>query len=251
MTQDSAPAPFDRALVQRHIARAVPCFAQYSALFDDTAAQLGERLGEVMHPFSRALDLSPFPFLEKRQDNAFSVLTPATLPDEESLPFPPQSVDLIVSNLGLHWVNNLQGALAQCHGLLEPGGMFLASLIGGQSLRELRECLLKAEIAVTGGVSPRLSPLIDLQTAGTLMRDAAFLLPVADIETVTLLYVDMFALMRDLRGMGQTNALKDRPRTPLRRSIFTKAATLYQERFGNADGLIPATFDILFLHGWK
>jgi SAM-dependent methyltransferase len=249
MTQNALPFVFDRNLVRRHIARAQPHFANTSALFDDTAAQIMERLGEIMHPFFNALDLSPFPFLARCRENDVVVLTPEPRPDEEALDFAPQSFDLIVSNLGLHWVNDLPGVLARCRDILKPEGLFLASLIGGRSLCELRECLAEAEIAVMGKASPRFSPMIDLRTAGGLMHRANFHLPVADIETVTLLYEDMFALMRDLRGMGQTNAHKDRLRRPTRRSVFFKAAELYRKRFCNADGLIPATFEMIYLHG--
>jgi SAM-dependent methyltransferase len=250
MTEGAHPLLFDRELVRHHMTRAKPHFAEHSVLFDETAAQLGERLGEILHPFHAALDLSPFPFLERRKENAFSVLTPSPAIDEEKLPFAPQSFDLIVSNLGFHWVNDLPGALAQIRAALRPKGLFLATIVGGHSLHELRECLLEAETEVAGGASPRLSPMIDMQAAGRLLRHTEFLLPVVDIETITLLYMDMFALMRDLRGMGQANALFERLRLPTRRSVFLKAAALYQKRFSNADGLITATFDILYLHGW-
>jgi SAM-dependent methyltransferase len=251
MSGDAPPALFDRELVRRRIARALPRFADHSALFDDCAAQLDERLGEVAHPFRDALDLSPFPFLSRREGNAFTVLTPSPVPDEELLPFAPESFDLVVSNLGLHWVNDLPGALAQCRAALKPKGMFLAAMAGGQTLREMRECLTEAEIFVAKGASPRVSPMVDLKTAGDLLRRANFHLPVADIETVTLLYPDMFSLIGDLRGTGQANAHIERLRRPTRRAVFSKAADLYWERYVNADGLVSATFDIIYLHGWK
>jgi NADH dehydrogenase [ubiquinone] 1 alpha subcomplex assembly factor 5 len=249
----SSPTLFDRATVRRHIARAMPRFAQHSALFDDTAAQIEERLSEVKRDFAQRLDLSPFPFPGQQAGVvSSSALAPNDLaPDEEILPFAPESFDLIASNLDLHWVNDVPGILAQIRAALKPEGLFIATLIGEQSLRELRECLLEAELAVTGGISPRLSPTIDLQGASALMQRAGFTLPVTDKETVTLLYPDMFALMRDLRGMGQTNAHTERLRRPTRRTVFFEAARLYQERFGDTKGHIPATFDIIYLHGWK
>ena len=244
MTATASPVLFDRALVRQHLARAEKDFAKHSVLFDDSAAQIEERLSEVKREFACALDLSPFPFLGK------AVLAAQDSLDEEALPFPPESFDLIVSNLGLHWVNDVPGALAQIRAALKPEGLFIASLIGGQSLYELRTCLIEAELSVTGGISPRLSPTIDLQTASQLMQRARFTLPVVDKETVTLLYSDMFALMRDLRGMGQTNAHTQRLRHPTRKAVFFEAARLYQERFGDSKGHIPATFDIIYLHGW-
>jgi SAM-dependent methyltransferase len=171
--------------------------------------------------------------------------------DEEFLPFAPESFDLIVSNLGLHWVNDVPGALTQIRAALKPGGMFIASLVGEQSLHELRGCLVDAELAVMGGISPRLSPTIDLHGASALMQRAGFALPVADKESITLRYMNMFALMRDLRGMGQTNTHAGRVRQATRRGIFFEAARLYQDRFGDMQGHIPATFDIIYLHGWR
>jgi hypothetical protein len=110
---------------------------------------------------------------------------------------------------------------------------------------------MDAEVAVTGGISPRLSPTIDLMTASQLLQRAGFTLPVADKERVTLVYPDMVALMHDLRGMGQTNAHRERLRHPTRRRLFSEAGRLYKERYSNAAGHIEATFDILYLHGWK
>ncbi|MDD3030123.1 MAG: methyltransferase domain-containing protein [Alphaproteobacteria bacterium] len=251
MTASSPSAVFDGALVRQRLLRARQRgTTNGEGLFDDVASQLMERLDEITHPFHAALDLSPFPFLERRSSNALAVRTPPTLPDEEPFPSEEEKVDLIVSNLGLHWVNDLPGLLLRLRAMLKKDGLFLASLIGGDSLTELRSCLLDAEIAETKGASPRFSPRVDLRTAGNLMQKAGFRLPVADIETVTLLYPDMVALMHDLRATGQTNARFDRIRHLTRRSIFIKAAQLYQERFSNADGLIPASFDILYLHGW-
>lgn len=174
-----------------------------------------------------------------------------TAADEELLPFAPQSFDLIVSNLSLHWVNDLPGTLAQIWQALKPEGLFLATLFGGQTLFELRACLLDAELAVTGGVSPRLSPSIDMQTASALLQRAGFSLPVTDQEIITLSYSDIFALMRDVRGMGETNAHGQRWRKATRREVFLLADRLYKERFARADGRLPATFEVIFLHGWQ
>jgi len=251
MNGEASPVVFDRDFERRRIPRAASEFSSPHVLFDDSAAQLAERLSEIRHPFREALDLSPFPFLERREGNAFKVLSPDPALSEERLPFASESFDLIVSNLGLHWVDDLQSALTQCREALKPEGLFLASMAGGETLRELRECLSEAERLVTRETSPRVTPLVDLRTAGDLLRRAKFRLPVADIETVTLLYPDMFSLLRDLRGAGQANARVERFRRRTTRSVLLKAADLYLERFGNADGLVPATFDIVYLHGRK
>ena len=250
MSGEAPPVAFDRTLVQKHLARAAANPEASKALFDDTAAQLAERLSEMKTPFRQALDLSPFPFLAERPETTFRVKTVKD-PEEDADLLAPESADLIVSNLGLHWTNDLPGVLARCRAALKPGGLFLAALIGGESLHELRACLMDADLAVTQGASPRVSPMIDLRTAGDLLKRAGLSLPVADIETVTLLYPDLFALMRDLRSMGQTNARTDRLRRPTRRAVFDTAAALYRDRYGDDEGLIRATFDIVYLHGWR
>ncbi len=250
MAADMAAAfLFDRLLKRRQIARAKPDFSRHSALFDDAAAQLVARLGEVKRTFEDAVDLSPFPFLERQGLAAVSCGDAAC--DEECLPFAAERFDLAVSNMGLHWANDLPRALTEILRVLKPGGLFLAALLGENSLRELRACLLEAETEVMGGVSPRISPMISLRDAGALLGQAGFRLPVADVEPVTLLYKDIFTLMRDLRGMGQTNALTERLRTPTRRSVFDLADRLYRAYFGDAQGRVPATFDVIYLHGWK
>lgn len=256
---------FDRKLVRARRNRAAADFARHNALFDETACQLIERLEGIKQEFKSVLDLGAhnghiaqhftkcgIPLViaadisEKMLRN---VSAPSVAVDEELLPFAPNSFDLVISNLSLHWVNDVPSALAQIKNILKPGGLFLASLIGGNSLSELRACLMDAELAVSGGASPRLSPTIDMQTASGLLQRVGFSMPVTDEEKVTLTYTDAFALMRDLRGMGETNAHQQRLRHPTRRSIFSQAAELYQERFSTAHGHIAATFDVVFLHG--
>jgi SAM-dependent methyltransferase len=246
----ASPFIFDRALVRQHRARALPGFAAHDVLFRDTGEQIIERVADVKRGFARALDLSPFPFLAAaRKGETVNAYDDPTF-DEEALPFTPGSFDLIVSNLGLQWVNDLPGCLLQIRAALKPEGMFVASLFGENSLRELRDCLTEAELSVCGGLSPRLSPTDDLQTASALLHRAGFSLPVADKETVTLTYPDFFTLLHDLRGMGQANAHVDRLRVPTRRAVFFEAARLYHERYADARGRLPLSFDIVYLHGW-
>jgi NADH dehydrogenase [ubiquinone] 1 alpha subcomplex assembly factor 5 len=170
--------------------------------------------------------------------------------DPDLIPFLDRSFDLVISCLALHWAGDLPGALVQLRRVLRPGGLLLAAMFGGASLVELRTVLIEAELAEEGGASPRVSPAAELGDVAGLLLRTGFAMPVADTETITVTYPDALALMRDLRGMGETNALAARRRTPLRRATLARAALLYAERFGLADGRIPATFEVLFLSGW-
>jgi SAM-dependent methyltransferase len=169
--------------------------------------------------------------------------------DEELLPFGDGVLDLVVSALALHHVNDLPGTLAQIRRALKPDGLLLAAMLGGETLRELREAFLVAEAEVEGGASPRVAPFADIRDLGGLLQRAGFALPVADAETVTVTYATPLDLMRELRRMGATNALVARRRTPLKRATLLRAAEVYIERFG-ADGRAPATFEIATLTGW-
>ena len=170
--------------------------------------------------------------------------------DEEALPFAPESLDLVVSVLSLHWVNDLPGALIQIRRALKPDGLFVASILGGQTLTELRQALLTAEVELTGGAGPRIAPFADALDAAGLLQRAGFALPVADIDHVTVRYAHPIKLMADLRAMGETNALAERARRPLSRAVLARACEIYAERFADPDGRVRATFDIITLTGW-
>ena len=265
----SAPAPrlFDRALLRRRLARARGATKAGAPgadfLLARAAADLTERLGAVLRPFSRPLDLGTpgNHFAEAlvasagigavtQAGFAESGAARALVVDEECLPFADASFDLIVSGLALQAVNDLPGALTQIRRALQPDGLFLAALIGGRTLQELRAAFAQAESDLTGGASPRVAPFADIRDLGGLLQRAGFALPVTDVDTVTVRYADMFALMRDLRAMGATNPLTERARKPHARAVLMRAAQVYAENFTDADGRVRATFDIIWLSGW-
>jgi len=211
---------------------------------------LGARDGALM----RTVAMRPGTVQVVAAEPSATFLTAAPAPrvaaDPEFLPFRQASFDLIASVMALHWTADLPGALVQLRQALKPDGLFLAAMLGGQTLVELRTALFEAELAEEGGVSPRVSPSIELGDAAALLQRAGFAMPVADSETITVTYADPLGLMRDLRGMGETNALAARRRSPMRRATLARAVALYAERFPNTDGRIPATFEVLFLAGW-
>ena len=175
---------------------------------------------------------------------------PRVRASEEALPFRDQSLDLVVSGLALHLVNDLPGALVQVRRALKPDGLFLAALLGGNTLGELRTALLAAEEELEGGASPRVAPFADVPDLGALLQRARFALPVVDADTVTVTYADPLALMREIRAMGAANALRSRRRVPLRRATLMRALAIYQQRFGLPNGRVPATFEIITLTAW-
>ncbi len=250
---------FDRALYRRRLARALA--AGYpDFLLARCADDLEERLGAVLRRFGQAADLgSPLPLAAAvLRAKAEGVLRMAESPgaeidlvgDLEALPLAPGSLDLAASLLSLHAVNDLPGALIQIRRALRPDGLFIGCLLAGQSLTELRQSLLAAEVELTGGASPRVAPFADLRDLGALLQRAGFALPVIDSESVTVRYGDLFGLLRDLRAMGWANALAERSRKPLRRGVLLRAAELYAERFADPDGRLRATFEIVWLSGW-
>lgn len=256
---------FDRPLLRARLARA---HGQGAAgfLLDHVAGEFPERLAAVLRPFPRALDLgtpgpalaqaiaAPGPALLVRAAPGLAALGRGpwlgVVADDEAPPFGPGAFDLVVSALALQHVNDLPGALAQIRRVLAPDGLFMACLIGGQSLQELRLAFAQAEEETLGGVSPRVAPFADLRDMGGLLQRAGFALPVTDVDQVVVRYGSMFGLLRDLRAMGATNALLARDRRSLRRATLMRAAEIYAARFADPDGRLRATFQFVWLSGW-
>jgi SAM-dependent methyltransferase len=260
------PAIFDRALIRRRRRRAL-ALGPATFLLDRVAQDLAERLAAVLRRFDLAVDLgSPGDAVRAALGSLGSVgvivsandapadfATSGQLAiaaDEEALPFGDSSLDLVVSALALHCVNDLPGTLVQIRRALKPDGLFLAALLGGETLTELRQAFAAAESEVEGGVSPRVAPFADLRQLGGLLQRAGFALPVADSDRVIVRYETVFALMGDLRRMGATNPLPARRRTPLRRATLLRMAEIYAQRFADSDGRLRATFEVVWLSGW-
>jgi SAM-dependent methyltransferase len=259
------PSIFDKSALRERLRRAHRR-GLATFLLDRVTEDLLDRLAATMRPFPRVADLAtPAPALARAlaaSDASRSITRLAPVEDHgspgykavagdlENLPFAPESFDLAVSALALQWVNDLPGALIQIRRMLAPDGLFLACMIGGQSLQELRAAFAEAEADIRGGVSPRVAPFADLRDLGSLLQRAGFALPVTDSDTVTVRYDSMFGLMTDLRAMGATNILTQRSRQFLRRDVLMRAAEIYTGRFADADGRIRATFEILWLSGW-
>lgn len=238
------PRLTDRTALLRNRSRAL---RRTPALFlQETAREEAQdRLQLVNRPFTSPAVVTGFADLW--QDALPGV---KTVEDSEVLDLTPGTHDLVIHALSLHWADDPVGQLIQCRHALKPDGLFLCLTFGGQTLHELRACLASAESEVTGGLSPRVLPMGEIRDLGALLQRAGFALPVADTLPLTVSYQSALHLMRDLRAMGEGNALAARPRRVTRRSVLLRAAQLYTERFGDGAGRIPASFEIITLTGW-
>jgi SAM-dependent methyltransferase len=242
---------FDRRAVRAHRDRAAAAFAAHDFLFAEIAARLAERRDDLGRGFAVSLALGARGGFDATYTADLSpALRPDVVCDEEALPFGEATLDLVASCLALHWVNDLPGALVQIRRALKPGGLFLGAMLGGDTLIELRHAFLEAEAAAEGGASPRTSPMAQLADASALMQRAGFREPVSDVETLTVTYPDALALMRELRGMGESGAALARRRGFTRRTTLLAACERYAALYAGADGRVPATFEVIYLTGW-
>ncbi len=216
-------------------------------LHDSALDEVEARLSMVNRTFTKPLIVGPV--AEKWADR-LGMTNAKAIPDGDVLDVTPGAHDVVIHAMDLHWASDPVGQLVQCRRALGPDGLFLACLFGGQTLHQLRAALAEAETEITGGLSPRIAPMAEIRDLGAVLQRAGFALPVADCDRLTVTYQSAFHLMRDLRAMGEGNALYHRVRYPTRRSVFARAADIYSTHHGMDDGRIPATFEIIHLSGW-
>ncbi|SFB11585.1 hypothetical protein SAMN05421688_2990 [Poseidonocella pacifica] len=234
------PRLTDLNALTRNRARASETFLQREA-----RAEVEDRLALVNRRFTQAAVVSGFP-------QVWAEVVPGArmVQETELLDLQEGAHDLVVHALGLHWSGDPVGQLIQCRRALRPDGLLLAGLLGGNTLHELRTCLSEAEVRVTGGLSPRVAPMAEIRDLGGLLQRAGAALPVADTVPLDIRYKSALHLMRDLRAMGEANALEARLRRPTRRAVLLEAARIYEENYPHPEGGIRATFEMIFLSGW-
>jgi NADH dehydrogenase [ubiquinone] 1 alpha subcomplex assembly factor 5 len=259
---------FDRKLLRERRARFAHEIAAREFVLAHVAREIAERVELMLRPFPLALDLGAYHGLLGRKVAelpsvgamiyaesalAFAALCPrpALVCDEDLLPFKDASLNLIVSGLALHRVNDLPGALIQIRRALAPDGLFMAALLGAGALSELREALIEAEAETEGGASPRVAPFGDVRAYGALLQRAGFALPVADAETLTVHYANPGEVMHEIRALGGGNVLLARSRRPLARRTLQRAEEIYRARHTTPDGKVSASFEIVYLSGWS
>jgi len=232
---------FDSKAYHLHHQRAKKTFHAHNFLYDHVEKEVTERLQDFRKQFQTSLGLSAYP-MSLTQVNASLF--------EDSFALSASSFDLIISCLQAHWVNNLPGLLKEIRVALKNEGLFLGALFGGNTLIELRESLLQAELDLKGGAAARIAPMLHPADAPGLLSQAAFFMPVVDTETITVTYPSLKHLMKDLRGMGETNKLLDRPKGMSSRFLFEKTEENYFEKHSE-NSLLTATFEVIYLTGWR
>lgn len=208
-------------------------FKNYDFLYQFASKDLTDRLSFINREFENIINLD------------------TALNREEIIALEQESCDQIISTLTLHNTNDLVGVLRQIKNSLKSDGLFISCLFGDETLHELRDCLQLAEMQITGGITPRIHPFADKQDIGALMQRTGFALPVIDSERVIVTYDSIFKLMKDLRGMGESNILIKRQKTFTRRKIFDRAHAIYKEKYSDKKGRLEATFEIIFTLGWS
>ena len=263
------PQIFERKQLRRNRDRCAKSFKDHNFLFKWVEQELLDRLGDIKHNFHNVLQigartsnnftsniietahiqsLSTMDITEKLLKNHKE---PTILGDEESLPFAQNTIDMVLSALSIHVVNDLPGCLMRINRVLKADGLFLAAMFGGETLHELRQSLTHAELEIKGGASPRIAPFADKKQMGDLLQRAGFALPVVDSDMISVTYDTMFDLLHDLRGMGESNIITARDKSYTGRNFFTEAERYYAKHFSEPDGRIHASFEIIFLIGWS
>ncbi|MGV6810905.1 MAG: methyltransferase domain-containing protein [Brevirhabdus sp.] len=238
------PQIFDRAALSAHRRRAE---LRGDAMFLHHLAmdEIKDRLTEVNRTFTDIAVVTGHPALWA---DAFPGAT--LVSDDDFLALDPLAFDLVVHAMALHWANDPVGQLVQCRNALRPDGLLLAALPGGQTLVELRAALSTAEVELRGGLSPRVIPTGDIRDLGGLIQRAGLTMPVADGFTTSVEYADPLSLLRDLRAMGETNAMSDRDKRIPPRDLFARMARIYRQSFPADGDRVRASFELVFLTGW-
>ncbi len=265
---------FNHSVYQQRLKRVIP---REHFLLETMAEMAADRLQDINRHFKRVVVMSPMPtslvshpkctatrtlefplpLREGIKGKGFSLLTatPNPLPQGErgfeTLPLEEASLDALISLGILHHTNDVPGVLAQAAQALKPDGLFLALFLGGDTLVELREMMMEAELAVCGGASMRVHPTIDVRDAGALLQRAGFALPVVDDVTLNASYETVTHLMHDLRSMNETNILEKRSRVPMTRKVLAEINRIYAKKYSDEEGRIRARFDIIAMTGWK
>ena len=155
---------------------------------------------------------------------------------------PDASVDMIHSNLLLHWLDDLPATLAECRRILKPGGLLLFSTVGPETLTELRRAWTRLD------EDPHVHLFLDMHDVGDAVIRAGFASPVMERENLTVTYRTPEDLIRDLRATGARNAHPGRTRTLRGRSH--RQALFKALEAGRREGVLSVSYEIVAGHAW-
>lgn len=274
MTDSSTPERpllIDDSALRQNRDRAAPHFDDYSFLKQAVSERIMDRIDTIKRDLPLVLDVGCHTgaliemLLASPKIGAVKAFDPSpkmaalahqrtgaevAVSDFDQVPFEGVQFDAIFSAFALHWSNDLPGCLIQLRQRLKPDGVLVVALAGGETLNALRNSLATAESEVSGGMSPRVLPMGDIRDMGGLIGRAGLTMPVADSDTITVTYPNLFKLMADLRGMGESNAMTGRVNRATSKTVFMRASELYQSQYGGDDGRISVSFEIVTLTGW-
>jgi len=277
---------FDRKLLRQNRLRISKNFAQHNFLHHEIANRIAENVELLNREFGAMLEISAMdgylsslikaekkvitinhtPLSTSNASSPSSHHGPSSLVrstedlvsyediivcDDEFLPFENESFDLIVSNLNFHFINQIPQFLLQVKNLLKPNGVFIASFFGEENLSELAKVLYDVENEIYSGISPRMPPTIDIKTAAALISKAGLQNPISDFDKIEVEYSAPLQLLRDLKNMGQGNILTKRSRKFFTKKFLAEISKKYFELYGNAEGKVNATFEVVTVMGWK
>jgi SAM-dependent methyltransferase len=260
---------FDRKLLRQNMARAASNFSNHNFLYVEVANRIAENVQFLNHKFESVLEIggrdtcltdlirssqnpktiiqtklfSPLNFDQEKEELKCIV-------DDEFLPFKNESFDLVLTNLNLHYINQIPQFLLQVKSISKPNGVFIASFFGEENLSQLAHVLYQTENEIYGGISPRMPPTIDVKTAANLIAKAGFKNPISDFAKIEVNYSNPLNLLKDLKMMGQGNILTKRSRKFLTREFLNKISENYQKLYGDKDGNVTATFEVITVTGW-
>jgi malonyl-CoA O-methyltransferase len=258
---------FDRRQVRRNFSRAANTYEQHDALQREVQALLLDRLGFYLETPERVIDVGAGPgrgtaLLRKRYPKAQLIAMDLALPmlraakkniswlkpfqrvcaEATALPLPDHSVDVLHSNLCFQWIDDLPALFGECVRVLKPGGLLVFSTFGPDTLKELRAAWADAD------QQPHVSRFLDMHDLGDAMISAGLRDPVLDVDRYTLTYSEPRQLLKELQGLGATNADRERERHLLGKRHYQRMLAAYETM--RVDGRIPATWEVVTAHAW-
>lgn len=245
-------ADYDRrAVLQAEVLQRLLERLQYIKLQPEWIVDLGCGTGQAIKPLIKkyrsaqvvALDMAHAMLQRARSHYGLFDRKHLLNADMEVLPFRNQSVDMIFSGLALQWSNDLLATFKEFKRVGRPGGMILFTTLGANTLNELRESWRLVDPV------PRVHQFMDMHAVGDAMLAAGLSQPVVDMEEITLEYENFSDLMRDLKGIGATNANRNRSRGLMTPGKLKRLQQAYEQVAFHHDRY-QATYEVVYGHAW-